>query len=349
MPSSQRAMVLAYLLTQPAHQFRRVMFTRVKRVCCYAVTAAAVALPLCSCSGSAASPGKSGTISITVGALPVVDDVSAYIAADDGIFQRLGLNVTLKEVLQSTLAIPEMKKGTIDIIGGGNYVSFIKASAVDPADPPFRILAEAAVCAPNSFDVLVLPSSGIQTPAELQHKTIAVNLANNIQTLTINSVLKADNVNPGSVRYVVIPFPKMAAALKAHQVDAISEVEPFATQAQQSSGAQALLDQCSGPTSAIPLSGYFSTSSWAQHNPEAVSRFQQAIAQAQEIADTDRAEVEKVLLTYVPGLTPVEAATISLDEFPLSTDSVQLNRVSELMLQAGLLPKPFQASALIQG
>jgi NitT/TauT family transport system substrate-binding protein len=325
------------------------MFSRVKWVCCCALTATAATLLACSCSGSAASPGDSGTIDITIGALPVVDDVGAYIAADDGIFKRFGLNVTLKEVLQSTLAMPEMKKGAIDIVGGGNYVSFIKASAVDPTDPPFRILAEAATCAPDSFDVLVLPSSGIATPAELEHKTVAVNVPNNIQTLTINSVLRADNVNPASVRYVIIPFPKMVAALKAHQVDAISAVEPFATQAQQAAGAETLLDQCSGPTNSIPLSGYFATAAWAQQNPDAVSRFQQAIAQAQKIADTDRVEVEKVLLTYVRGLTAVQAATISLDEFPISTDPVQLNRVSELMQEAGLLPKPFQASALIQG
>jgi NitT/TauT family transport system substrate-binding protein len=324
------------------------VFTRVRPVCCYALTAAAVALLTSSCSGAAASPENPGTISITVGALPVVDDVSAYIAADDGIFKKVGLSVTLKQVLQSTLAIPMMKKGSIDIIGGGNYVSFIKASAVDPADPPFRILAEAATCAPNSFDVLVLPSSHIQTPAELEHKTIAVNLADNIQTLTINSVLAADGVNPASVRYVVIPFPKMVAALKAHKVDAMSAVEPFATQAQQDAGAGVLLDQCSGPTSAIPLSGYFATAAWAQQNPDAVKRFQQAIAQAQEIADTDRAQVEKALLTYVPKLTPVQAATISLDEFPISTDATQLNRVSELMREAGLLHGPFQASALLQ-
>ena len=31
-------------------------------------------------------------------------------------------------------------------------------------------------------------------------------------------MLKADGVNPSSVHYVVIPFPNMIAALKAHRV-----------------------------------------------------------------------------------------------------------------------------------
>ena len=138
------------------------MFTRVRRVSCCASAAAAVALFTSSCGGGAAA--NPGTIAITVGALPVVDDVSAYIAADEGIFQRDGLNVTIKQVLQSTLAVPEMQKGTIDIIGGGNYVSFIKASASDPANPPYRILSEAATCASGSFDVLALPSSASRPP-----------------------------------------------------------------------------------------------------------------------------------------------------------------------------------------
>jgi NitT/TauT family transport system substrate-binding protein len=288
-------------------------------------------------------------ISITVGALPVVDDVSAFIAADDGIFKKDGLNVTIKQVLQSTLAIPEMQKGTIDIIGGGNYVTFIKASATEPANPPYRILSEAATCASGSFDVLTLPSSGIQTPADLEHKTIAVNLTNNIQTLMIDSVLKSEDVNPALVRFVVIPFPKMVAALKTHRVDAMSAVEPFITTAEQEVGAQPILDQCSGPDSNLPLSGYFSTTAWAQQHPEAVRRFQQAMAQAQGIADTDRAQVEKTLLKYVAGLTPVQAATITLEQFPIALDGVQLNRVSDLMQEAGLIRSSVQASSLING
>jgi NitT/TauT family transport system substrate-binding protein len=323
------------------------MLTRVRRVSCFALAVAAAAL-LCSCGGGGTSASYSGTpVTITLGALPVVDDVSAYIAQDEGIFRQYGLDVKIQQVLTSVVAIPMMKKGQIDIIGGGNYVSFIEASAKTPSQLPYRILAEAATCSPGSFVILTLPSSGIQTPAQLEHKTIAVNLTANIQTLMINSVLTADDVKASTVKYMAVPFPKMLAALEAHKVDAISAVEPFLTTAEQKAGAIPIVDQCSGPDSNLPLSGYIATSAWAQQNPDAVHRFQQAMAQAQEIADSDRAEVEKALLTYVPGLTPEQAATITLEQFPTSLDSVQLNRVSDLMQEAGL--PHVQASALING
>src|SRR3984893_8222016 len=305
---------------------RKVMFTRVRRVSCGALAVAASALLTTSCGGGSAAYSGSMT-SITLGALPVVDDVSAYIAANEGIFQKYGLNVTIKHVLTSAVAIPEMKNGAIDILGGGNSVSFIEASAKNPA-APYRILSEAATCASGSFVILTLPSSGIQTPAGLERKTIAVNLTNNIQTLMINSVLGSDDVKAAQVRYVVIPFP---------------------TTAEQEAGAIPILDQCSGPDSNLPLSGYISTSAWAQQHPDAVHRFQQAMAQAQAIADTDRAVVEKTLLKYVTGLTPVQAATITLEQFPTSLDGVQLNRVSNLMQEAGLIKSSVQASSLING
>jgi NitT/TauT family transport system substrate-binding protein len=252
-------------------------------------------------------------------------------------------------VLQSTVAIPEMEKGAIDIVGGGNYVSFIKQSSANPANPPFKIVAEAATCSAGSFDILALPSSGIQTPADLENKTIAVNLTNNIQTLMINSVLKADNVNTSHMHFTVIPFPKMAAALASHKVDAISIVEPFLTTAEEVDGALPILNQCDGPDSDLPLSGYLSTAVWAQQNPVAAQRFQEAMAQAQELADTDRALVESTLLKYVGGLTRMQAATITLEQFPTSVDAAQLNRVSDLMQEAGLINNTVQASSLILG
>jgi NitT/TauT family transport system substrate-binding protein len=310
---------------------------------------AAATLLVSSCSGSSASNESSGALSITIGALPVVDDVGAYIADDEGIFKKFGLNVTIQPVLSSTVAIPEMEKGTIDILAGGNYVSFIKLSASDPANPPFKILSEAATCSSGSFDILALPSSGIQTPAGLENKTIAVNLNNNIQTLMINSVLAADDVKASSVHYTVIPFPQMGAALAAHKVDAISVVEPFLTTAEEVDGAQSILNQCDGPDSDLPLSGYLSTAAWGQQNPVAVHRFQEAMKQAQEIADTDRAMVESTLLKYVKGLTRLQAATITLEQFPTSVDAAQLNRVSDLMQEAGLIHNTVQASSLILG
>jgi NitT/TauT family transport system substrate-binding protein len=328
------------------------MFTRARRASCCALTAAAVALLVSSCTGSSASSssanlGSSGPISITVGALPIVDDVALHIAADQGFFQQVGLNVHIQAVANSKLAIPMMAGGKMDIISGANYVTFIQASLANKA-APYSIVAEGASCAPGAFEVMALPNSGIKTPADLAGKTIAVNLTKNIQTLMIDSDLGAYKADP-KVNYVAIPFPSMLAALTSHRVDAIGVVEPFASAAEQTAAAVPILDLCTGPTASFPLSGYIALSSWAQRNPDAVHRFQAAIARAQQVADTDRGEVEKALTEYIPHLSATQAAILALDQFPVSSNTAQLNRVSDLMQQAGLIKSTssFHAASLI--
>jgi hypothetical protein len=71
------------------------------------------------------------------------------------------------------------------------------------------------------------------------------------------------------------------------------------------------------------------------------------MAQAQAIADNSRGVVEKTILTYIPKLTGVEAAILALDTFPTSIDTVQLQRVADLMYTGHLLTTPFKVSTLL--
>ena len=308
----------------------------------------AVLLVGAACS-SASSTGATANASIAVGALPIADTVGLYIAVHQGFFKQHGLNVTIDPVVQSTAAIPDMESGKIAIVAGANYISYFQQDAKSLANPPFSLLAEGTTCSTGSFVVLTLPFSHVTTPQGLAGKTIAVNIPNNVQTLTINTLLSADGVNPASVHYVVIPFPAMIAALKAHKVAAISVVEPFASAAELSLGAAQVLDECTGPTAGLPLSGYFATQSWAQRHPDLVRAFQQGLAQGQAVADTNRGLVEKTMESYIPKLSAQEAAVLSLNHFSTSLDPVRMQSVVDLMANGGLLGKqaPFSVSKII--
>lgn len=328
--------------------------TRAGRISVTAAAGLAVALLAAACSSSSAStPSGKGhaspaahleTTHVVVGALPVVDDAALYLAIKDGYFKQEGLDVTVKPVTQSTSAIPEMKSGQVNIIAGANYASFFQADAAGTFTP--EVVADGIACQQDNDSILALPSSGIKSPSDLAGKTVAVNLTKNIQTLMINEVLKADNVDPSSVHYVAIPFPKMISALKSHKVDAISPVEPFITAAELSAGAQTVLSECTGPTADFPLSGYFASQSWAQKNPNTARAFQAAIEKAQAVADSNRAAVEQILPTY-SKITPEEAAIINLGQFPTTLAATHLQRVADLMYTGGLLHKPLNVSQLL--
>ena len=318
--------------------------------------AAALLAAGCSSSGSSNAPGSgSGPAAaspkasaleqshITVGALPVIDDAALYLASKLGYFTQEGLTVTIDPVTQSTQAIPDMLHGTVAAVAGANYVSFFEAQAKGTAS--FKVLAEGVTCKPDTFGIAALPSSGITKPADLAGKTVAVNLTNNIQTLTLNAVLKADGVSPSSVHYVVVPFPDMVTALKAHQVSAISAVQPFLTGA-EAGGAKEVVSSCDGPAADMPMSGYFATQSWAQQNPHTARAFQTALLRAQAYANANPGAVKAILPAYIK-ITPQQAATVTLGSYPSTLGPAQLQKVLTLMQAGGLPTTSLNAGSLL--
>jgi NitT/TauT family transport system substrate-binding protein len=311
-------------------------------------TSLAAALVTAACGSSGGSPSSSGTglekTHLTVAALPIVDDAPLFLAIKKGYFRQQGLTVTPKIITQSTLALPDLLHGSVDIVGGGNYVSYMEGQASGTFK--LKILVAGTECKAGSFGVLALPSSGITSPAKLAGKTIAVNLTNNIQTLTANAALKAAGVSPGSVKYVVIPFPDMAAALKAGRVSAISVVEPFLSGAEQALGAKLVLSQCSGSLASFPLSGYFTTAAWAQQNPRTAAAFQRAMDKAQAYADANPAAVRQVLPTYTK-VTAAAAQHLVLNSFPATVSAADLQRVASLMHTGGVLKSAFSVQPML--
>lgn len=307
--------------------------------------ATALVIAACGSSGGA-KPSASGLekTHLTVAALPIVDDAPLFLAIKKGYFKQQGLTVTPKVITQSTLALPDLLHGSVDIVGGGNYVSYMEGQASGTFS--LKILVAGTECKPASFGVLALPSSGITSPAKLAGKTIAVNLTNNIQTLTADAALKADGVNPASVKYVVVPFPDMGAALKAGRVSAISVVEPFLTGAEQMLGAKMVLSQCSGSLASFPLSGYFATESWTQRFPHTAAAFQRAMEKAQAYADANPDAVRQVLPTYTK-VTAAAAQHLVLNSFPATLSAAELQRVADLMHTGGVLQSPFNVQPML--
>jgi NitT/TauT family transport system substrate-binding protein len=241
-----------------------------------ALTVAAAALTASACASSpGADSAPAGLTAITVGALPIVDDVPVYLAQQEGYFRQQGLDVTIRTVAQSTLALPDLLHGSVDIITGASYVSFFRAQAKGIIS--LKILADGEDCLPGTHVVLALPHSGITTPAGLAGKAIAVNLLNDVQTMMTDETLKVGAVST-LPRYVAIPFADMPAALARHQVQAIYEVEPYLSGAETTLGANTILDTCAGSgTADLSIAGAVTTAGWTRQHPGIARAFRRAM------------------------------------------------------------------------
>ncbi|GAA5180947.1 ABC transporter substrate-binding protein [Rugosimonospora acidiphila] len=280
---------------------------------------------------------------ITVAEVPLVDEAALHVAVTQKLFQAEGLNVRVEPVTQSIAALPALKRGQLDVIAGANYVTFLQAHQQGTID--LRIISPGAAEAPRFMQLLVLPNSPIRTPKDLEGKTVAVNILNNIQSLTLNEVLKANHVDPAKVKYRAVPFPSMDKALKNHDVDAIHTADPFTTNFQQELGTRMVVDGGGAPVTGLPVSGYVTTREFVSKYPKTAAAFQRAMEKAQSLAG-DRARVNAVL----PSFAHVDAATaakLNLPQYPTSLDPAGFQRLADLMLSAGLLKGAINVSDVL--
>jgi hypothetical protein len=70
------------------------------------------------------------------------------------------------------------------------------------------------------------------------------------------------------------------------------------------------------------------------------------MAQAAQLADTNRAVVEKAVVKFF-HVSPQIAALVKLDEFPATPNVSQLQRMADHMQSSGLLARPLNVAPLI--
>jgi NitT/TauT family transport system substrate-binding protein len=307
------------------------------------------------CASAGAASPQSGPLektNLVVGAVPVADEAGLYVAQDQGLFRKAGLNVKIDSIVSSADATKGQNNGTFDITAG-NSVSYIQDQVSGQSN--LEIVAEGSLMQPNNQALYTLPGSSITSIAALKGKRIGVNVLNNIGTLLISSALEENGLSPRDVHFVALNFPQMGQALKDHQIDVAWLPEPFGSADAESMGLQELYDLDQGATANFPVGWYVVTKAWAKKYPNTLAAFLGALKQGQEIADTQRSVVEQVMekLPFPYTVPPAIASVMSLESYPLSVapgiDVVRAQRVANEMYQFHMLSQPFHVSSMIGG
>jgi NitT/TauT family transport system substrate-binding protein len=314
----------------------------------------ALALAAGCSAGNGGGGGQAGG-TITVAAVPGVDNVPLFMAQHGGQFSAAGVTVEIKKFSSATAEVRALLKGQVDM-AAGDYGPFLYAESRQKASAPqIRIVADGYDASAGVLDVLALPGSGITKPADLGGKKIAapseaalldakgqiataVGGSDSLDTAATTSVLRSYGVNMATVTWEPMAQRAEIAALKDGQVDAILVNEPFIYQAQARLGAIEVLDACSGATAGLPLSGYFAMSTWSSSHATAVADFKSALDHAQ--ANSAMAGPVQNNLPGYTGMTRLEAELVTVGSYPATTNVDEVQRVATLMFGQGLLSNP---------
>ncbi|MFI7638176.1 ABC transporter substrate-binding protein [Nonomuraea sp. NPDC049400] len=281
---------------------------------------------------------------LLIGQYPGADSAPLFIALERGFFKEEGLNVKQEAIQAPQAVLGKLSNGQMDVVLG-SYATILTIQ--EAGTEKFKYIADSYQGAPNAFGIMVKKDSPIKKVADLKGKKIGVNVAAGLGTLTMSPHLKIAGLDPKKdVNYVVVPTDQWIPSLDKGSVDAVWMTDPYVSQAKKQLGATMLVDTMSGPTDGLPITGWAATDKWTQNNPKTLAAFQRAMAKAQQVAATDRSAVTKILPTYtkIPAET---AATINLGNYPTSLNAQRIQRVADLMLDAGMLKQKIDVNSMI--
>jgi NitT/TauT family transport system substrate-binding protein len=361
-PSARGEQVTPHPAGSPTRDRRRHLRSR-------ALLAAASGLAVLAAAGCSSSGGGGGTTpyagTLTIAAVPGVDDAPLWLAQEKGLFAAAGLtSVRINDVSNDAAAVAEVANGQADVAASdyGNIFAY-QASGKGTSNPLY-LLADGYDAGTGNVEILAAPpvqhQVTITSPAELKGHTIGIPSQLTIDTSnaspsnaapgttvplgdpsSLDAVAAADEISDYlldvalAVKWQPMPQQQEVTELQHHQIVAALLTQPYVYQAEASFGAVELTDVFSGQTAGLPLSGYVAQASWAARNPTAVADFKAAIHSAQEDASAV-GPIQQTLHSAV-GMTQADADMVGLGTYPTETIDLEIQRVALLMKDAGVV------------
>lgn len=319
------------------------------RIAAVLVTAA-LAFAACGDDDDSTDEGGSGqadaTTTLKVSYVPYVGAAPFELGIDKGFFKKRGLEIEQSEGPAPAPIMAQVTSGQLDI--GFTTIPALIA-AVSGGAPLKAISAFDGVIDPDNPQgaILVKKGSGIESPKDLEGKKVGVVALQSELDVLLHEVVRRDGGDQTKVQSVQVPFPEMLAALKADRVDAVVNVEPFLTLAEEEGG----YDAISFPeVEVVPnraVTAFVASEDFIEENPEVVEKFRAAMKESLEYADSNPDEAQQTM-AEVGDMEPELLEKINLGViFDPTLDEESIEVFRTLMQDFGYVKDPPPASDLL--
>lgn len=311
----------------------------------------AILVAVAMCAVLAACGTASGEIegsTFNVGTIPNPSDVAIYLGNAEGFYEDVGVEVKPKT---ATGFAPNLAS----VINGESQVGFaavVPLIVAKSKGAPIRIIAGADK-ASDTYDaatdpdlVFVAGDSAIDSPKDLEGKTVAVTALGSIQDLGIRIMVKRDGGDPDKVKFLTFASNDMASAIKAGRVDAAAISEPFSTAAAEA-GLTPLFSYVTSPTPGAPVGAYFTSEATADTNVELMDTFVGALDKSNAYASS-HPETVKTLLSEYTKIPPDLIEKINTFEYDSMIGDAQIARLSDLLIEYGYMRKPVTGEDILR-
>lgn len=289
-----------------------------------------------------ASAENGGVIPLKVGIQKNAALTNAWIAESVGIYEEHGLDVKLIEFKSGSESINAQRSGSVDIILSAPGTAMVaNESGFDLVSIAQNEISQAE--GPDTASVQVLADSKIESLKDLEGKKVAIYDSRNQLVLGLKKIIEESGADVDKVEFVEVPFSSMGDALKNNQVDAISLVDPYTTQLVSEGTTKVISWNYVESIPEQPVGAWYARSKFVEENPEAVSRFYDAITASIEYMLEDEERAKK----HIVDFTGVDEKLIT--DMPQIAWSNEFNadvwqQIVDMYMEAGELKQKHEAT-----
>lgn len=285
---------------------------------------------------AAGGPARAQTApKLRVGVMKIAGLTDSYIAEQQGLFKKHGVDVELVPIANGSAGISALQGGSLDV------TLAIPSWAMSADERGFGLVEVyqneiAHATPPDSGGMLVAKSSPITKVSELAGKTVAVNALQSGEVLMARDVFAKAGVPLANVRFVEIPYPAMAAALERNQVQAAVAIDPFTTMIQSSGAGRVISWVYTETIPGQPIGAFWTKRAFAEKNGDALARFAAAMDEAMRYLQADPKRARTLIAQYT-GLPAKYVEAMPLTAWSSKVDPAKWRALVALLHRQGVL------------
>src|SRR5579864_286570 len=272
---------------------------------------------------------------------PTTGLMPSYIAKDEGIFEKHGLDVDLVLLPNIGSAMSALVGGTAQIVtpsalaviqanDGGLDTVFVASSAMSPSA--------------SHTGVFVKNGSNLHRAQDLVGRRVGVPSLNTLIHAMTRRWLKEQGVDYSQVNFAEVGFQQMADVLSAGMLDAVYAIEPYYNRVAE------IGYTIGDPDATLPkrtlTSVYAATREWAEANPGTIKAFRQSLTEAIDFIAHNEAAARASLVKYTKQ-RPDIIASATLPVLEVYVEARQVQFFIDLARDQGLIRSSPDAAHMI--
>ncbi len=281
---------------------------------------------------------------VTLGYTPVIDYLGAFVAKEQGLFEKHGLDVTVQQMPNGNSIPPGLLSESLQI-GGITSPTLIQSRA---ASFPMRIVAGASIVTkanPNG-SIVVRKGVDIKSPKDFEGKRVAVAAVGSYFNVLFRQWLIDNGVDPNKVVFVEAPFGQMADVMRNGQVDAATVGQPFLGRIVAADIGSDFAAYTGTFGDGLLSNIYVATDQWIAKNPAAPKAFGEAIEEANAFIKAQPDGARKAAAKYLK--LPAEAmANLPFSNYSSKVTPQQIDAWSKIMVGQKLTDQPIDPNSVL--